>query len=390
MEPTSSMEHDKLKKTQRKAAHEAAGEESVSSGSLQLVQAENSLEQAINASDKLRAQSDFQQKIQKATSSTITHQIPIQRIQVLHREYMFDLGPSGPEEARFMSDPAAYVQQWFNEEILDPIYLELTQRFPDYEQKVGEFMNGIMGLLGAYENLNTVIQVVEQRKARFIDESGYRYPIWMEALGLRGAQLEAVVDLFKYLVERKGEALNQIRITSSGGAVVTFIIGGKQYVVQHYISSDSYATVKQQVNTHMPSMNDRATGIAQILDFWDDHQAVTVEKVRTVTSTDEDKQEEIRKDIADNAYQIYNDLVEAILKLAQKGLSQGDVRLDNVGQKMYGPGRYVLFDFNQLRGATRGTVREDIEMLQKSFVHRRVDVPPLSARNQELLKKMME
>lgn len=351
---------------------------------------ENNTGRPGNPTSGMENLSDHSTDIMKSLREPVSSQPVMQMMKVKYRGYWFDLGDSGEEELRFMSNTDDYVKDWYMEK-LDAIYYEFTEKYDFYDEEIGEFCDDALQLLDDIPNLQVVLLFLSAKKQEFEEDAQYRYPIKDAGLGLSKPQLEQAVQVFRKTTGQLNVAPSTVKVTGSSGAVVTFILTNGPCVVQYYLSPSSFNSVKGQIEEGMPTINDRAGGISHILDFWDTLQAMVLEKVRPIAHPPESLEEKkkIQEYLNQEAYYIYNDIVKAILDLHEKGLSQGDVSLDNIGQRIMKHGRYVLFDFNRLRKSGKHTLLEDIKTLNKSFIHWKVKIPEMHSSLRERLESAL-
>jgi hypothetical protein len=223
--------------------------------------------------------------------------------------------------------------------------------------------------MGKIQHLHTLL---------FKDED-LRMQIREHKYGLNKRKMDQLV---KWLTS-KGPG-SDIQIKSSEGSILTFIFKSQNLVIQQY-PEDQFGP-KEVVLRHLlqqqsgkvkeagdagPQYNlsDYITCIKEIVP---EYQAIILEKVvplNELFSAGESEgadaqQKKLIEFVRKNGPKIHFDIARAIHGLYEKGLTQNDVRLDNVGIKN---GNFVLFDYNAAKPASEVTINEDLRILAGSL-----------------------
>jgi hypothetical protein len=211
----------------------------------------------------------------------------------------------------------------------------------------------------------------------------------METQGVLYAEDDEPVEYLHARFSAAGISPNKISVTASGGAVITLVIADQPYVVQYYRTAASFGTVLPRLKEL--AKDKEASGTAKILEVNEAQRIVVVEKVqalntlfplpsllemgedyeawRTLTA----KQRTALSTVVKSDWEkIFTQIRSEVLRLAKKGISQGDVSIDNIGRR---GGDYVLFDYNAMRPATEITVKQDLKSLLTSLEGHGVAVP---------------
>ena len=271
------------------------------------------------------------------------------------------------DELDFHKDPKAFIIRQRLQEICQKFYDDYGE---EYELEIDRFYETNQKLQN-FPELNIALQTLDYLKEGFVEQAIWRMPIVKASLGLKNEILLAAVVCYKEVANRFNVAPSMIRCTGSSGGTVTFIPDGTDVVVQFYVSDMVYQKLHGLFHEKLDPAN-QPKSMAGISEFWPKFRSVVVGKVKPVADggeADIDKKSSMRKFVQQNANELYNSIARAIMDLHKYGLSQGDVRLDNVGQRLGGQGEFVLFDFNQLRQSTSKTLGTDLNTLKSSFIN---------------------
>jgi hypothetical protein len=178
--------------------------------------------------------------------------------------------------------------------------------------------------------------------------------------GLSLGDLPVIDYVYGYMSQQRLR-LDQVRTVDSGGGVITFLFDREdlRFVFQYYKSP---AVFERTV-----SLLAKVKGckrVAELLSVIGDQRILVVERLElTLNSLDRDA---LRQYVRRHAQEIERQVDATIDVLAELGVSQGDVSIDNLGMR---GDQYVLFDFNGIREASYRTVEEDRKKLAASIKH---------------------
>jgi hypothetical protein len=164
----------------------------------------------------------------------------------------------------------------------------------------------------------------------------------------------------------------EVKATSSSGGVITFIPPGGS-VVQYYKDTERFKKTVAQLEK---LANRGIAGVAEARPLADPGlRLLEVEKVDALNQLpDEGADSPRKKYVAENAQRIFIETRQAILDMADRGMSQGDISIDNLGLRGKTKG-YALFDFNAAESATQATMERDLRKLIASIEYHGTKVP---------------
>jgi tRNA A-37 threonylcarbamoyl transferase component Bud32 len=241
-----------------------------------------------------------------------------------------------------------------------------------------------------------------------------REKLQQEMPGLRGENLDMAVRAAQTALHIYGCTLEDLDVTSSSGATLTFIAkSGGATVMQYIMDEPMFKKIRQfylrKVHKSRASLEvrgmethyDLRTYIAQIVQILPEIKSILVERVLPLNQlfsdlpsqpvnenrNDEPDEQNYRNQmltafIQRNSEKLIWDINKAIHGLHQEGYSQGDVRLDNIGIKN---GNFVLFDYSGLREKSKLTLQDDFTMFEESLKAR--GITPLSANVLDVLSE---
>lgn len=152
-------------------------------------------------------------------------------------------------------------------------------------------------------------------------------------------------------------------VTSSNGSSVTVVSKLVDYVLQAYLNPMHYNKIKQFWKC-LSETEDTIllTCVAPILDFYDNEYIIKVKKVAPL-----DRFGATVYLPGEGVSQIESDIIDAIERLGEYGLSQGDPRLSNIGQDL-DTQRWVLFDYDYGRtDVSIDAIKHDLDTFKNSL-----------------------